>query len=102
MGSKKEGGRRPFRFLFKLMVFAGILGAAGRFLVSKRDEYAGLSESEARARMETKLAPRFGDDKAKEIADQVIPVLADRGLFKDGADEDAGAESDGGEDDTSL
>ncbi len=82
MGSKSDEGRRPFRFLFKLAVFAGILAAAGRFLVSKKEEYAGLTESEARERMETKLGARFGDEKAREITDQVIPVLADRGMFR--------------------
>lgn len=82
MGSKHNGGRRPFRFLFKLAVFAGILAAAGRFLVSKKEEYAGLTESEARERMESTLSPRFGDEKAKEITDQVIPVLSDRGMFR--------------------
>lgn len=85
MGSKKEGRRRPFRFLFKLAVFAGILAAAGRFLVSKRDEYAGLTESEARERMQSKLTTRFGEEKAKEITDQVVPVLVDRGIVRSDA-----------------
>jgi hypothetical protein len=79
MGAKK---RRPFRFLFKLAVFAGILSAAGRFLVSKKEEYSGLTESEARERMQAKLTPRFGEEKAKEITDQVVPVLADRGILR--------------------
>ena len=82
MGSKHEGRRRPFRFLFKLAVFAGILAAAGRFLVSKKEEYANLTEADARDRMHTELAKRFGDEKAKEITDQVIPVLAERGMFR--------------------
>ena len=92
MGSK---GRRPFRFMFKLAVFAGILAAAGRFLVSKKEEYSGLTESEARRRMETQLGARFGEEKAREITDQVIPVLADRGLFKGesgGAEQTSGAD----------
>ena len=82
MGSRAKNGRHPFRFMFKLLVFAGIIAAAGRFLVSKKEEYAGLTESEARSKMEAKLAPRFGDEKAGEIANQVIPVLIDRGLVK--------------------
>lgn len=77
-----ERKRRPFRFILKLAVFAGILAAAGKYLVSKRDEYSGLTESEAKARMESKLAPRVGDEKASEIADQVVPVLRDRGLVQ--------------------
>ena len=85
MGSK-EGRRRPFRFLFRLAVFGGIIAAAVRFLVTKKEEYAGLTESEARERMQSKLTPRFGEEKAKEITDQVIPVLADRGIFRPESD----------------
>src|SRR5690606_42087992 len=101
MGAKK---RRPFRFLFKLAVFAGILSAAGRFLVSKKEEYSGLSESEARERMQAKLTPRVGEEKAKEITDQGVPVLADRGsLRSESSDQPAtseqpsGIDADGGE-----
>ncbi|MEX0864050.1 MAG: hypothetical protein WD269_04150 [Acidimicrobiia bacterium] len=82
MADETGNGRHPFRFMFKFMVFLGILGAAIRFLASKREEYAGLTESEARERMESKLSPRLGEEKASEIADQVVPVLKDRGLLK--------------------
>ncbi|MFO7299747.1 MAG: hypothetical protein DIU67_006105 [Actinomycetes bacterium] len=82
MGSKEEGRRRPLRFLLRLAVFGGIVTAVVRFLATKKEEYAGLTESEARERMQAKLTPRFGEDKAKEITDQVIPVLADRGIFR--------------------
>ena len=93
MGSKQKG-RRPFRFLFKLAVFAGIIAAAGRFLVSKKEEYAGLTESEARDRMQSKLTPRFGEEKAKEITDQVIPVMSDRGMFRGRGEAGATGEDD--------
>ncbi|MCO6503539.1 MAG: hypothetical protein J5I28_10700, partial [Acidimicrobiales bacterium] len=49
---------------------------------SKKEEYSGLTESEARERMQAKLTPRFGEEKAKEITDQVVPVLADRGILR--------------------
>lgn len=74
--------RHPFRFLVKFAVFAGLLFVAGRFLAQKKDEYADLTESEAREKLVDKMAPRVGDDTAEEIADQVIPKLKDRGLIK--------------------
>lgn len=80
MSVEKES--HPIRFLFKLAIVFGLLAILAKFLNDKKDEYAGLTEAEARARMEAKLAARFGENKATEIADQVIPVLADRGLFK--------------------
>ena len=78
----KEAGkkRHPFRFMFKLLAFAGILYVAGRVVVAKKDEYYGISESEARAKLTEKLAPRIGEDSAAELADQLIPKLKSRGF----------------------
>lgn len=72
--------RHPIRSLIKLSIFIGVLVAIGRFLSTKKQEYSGLTESEARIRMETKLASAVGEEKATEIVDQVIPAL--RGMFK--------------------
>lgn len=74
--------RHPIRFLVKFAVIVGLLYGAGRFLAEKKDEYAGLTEDQARAKLMEKLGPRVGDDTAAEIADQVIPKLRDRGLIK--------------------
>ena len=82
MEKKAEKERHPFRFLFKFLVFAGILYVAGRFLQQKKAEYYGISESEARVKIETKLGPRMGEDKAAEMADQIIPKLKEKGVIK--------------------
>lgn len=80
----KEGkDRHPFRFMFKLLTFAGILYVAGRVVAAKKDEYYGISESEARAKLTEKLGPRIGEDSAAELADQVIPKLKSRGFVTD-------------------
>ena len=74
--------RHPFRFLVKFVIFAGLLYLAGKFLADKKNEYADLTESQARDKLVDKIAPKVGDDTAEEIADQVIPKLKDRGLIK--------------------
>jgi hypothetical protein len=74
--------RHPFRFLFKFLLFIGALAAVTKVVASKKEEYYGLTESEARAKFESKLGPRIGDEKASEIADQVIPRLKDSGVIK--------------------
>ncbi|MFZ0013773.1 MAG: hypothetical protein WAL25_06605 [Acidimicrobiia bacterium] len=74
--------RHPLRFLVKFAVFAGLLYVAGRFLAQKKDEFADLTESQARDKLVEKMAPRVGDETAEDIADQVIPKLKDRGLIK--------------------
>ncbi len=74
--------RHPLRFLVKFVIFAGLLYLAGKFLADKKNEFADLTESEAKEKLVDKISPKLGDDTAEEIADQVIPKLKDRGLIK--------------------
>lgn len=74
--------RHVFRTLVRLAVFVGLIYVAGRFLARKKDEYAGLTESEARTKFMAKVGPKLGVETAEEIADQVIPKLKERGLVK--------------------
>jgi len=77
-----EDERHPLRFLVKFVVVAGLLFLAGKFLANKKNEFADLTESQARDKLVDKISPKLGDDTAEEIADQVIPKLKDRGLIK--------------------
>lgn len=77
-----EAERHPIRFMVKFLIFAGILYAAGRLLAQQKDQWMGLTESQAREKMESKLGPRIGEDKASEIAEQVVAALAERGVIK--------------------
>lgn len=79
----KEKQRRPFRFMFKVLAVGAVIYFTGRILVQKKDEYYGLSESEARAKLRETLGPRIGEDSAAEVADQVIPKLKKRGFVTD-------------------
>lgn len=74
--------RHPIRFIVKLAAFVGVLYTAGRFLAQKKNEYADLTESQARDKIVDKMTPRVGDETANEIAEQVIPKLKKRGLIK--------------------
>ncbi len=80
MTEKSE--RHFFRGLFKFLLLAGLVAAVGATVRAKKKAYMGLTESEARAKFEPKLASRLGPDRASEIADQVIPKLKERGLIK--------------------
>jgi hypothetical protein len=77
-----ETERHPLRFMVKLLIFMGLLYVAGRFLNQQKEEWMGLSESEAKAKVESKLAPKVGEDKAAEIATQVIAALTEKGVIK--------------------
>lgn len=76
-----EASRHPVRFMIKFLMFVGILYVAGRMLAEIKDKYYGISESEARLKIETNLGPRMGEDKAQELADQIIPKLVERGVI---------------------
>jgi len=97
--SNQEQGRHPFRFLLKFLLFAGLLTAIARVMASKKAEFAGLTDSEARAKFEEKLGPWIGEEKAAEVADQVVPKLKDAGLLEpkaaaNGMDKAAGKAAD--------
>jgi len=93
MDSTTEKDRHPIRFLLKLLIFAGLLYAVGRFLAQQKEEWAGLTESQVKAKMEEKLTPKVGEEKASEIAVQVTAALTERGVIAadepDAADEPA-------------
>jgi hypothetical protein len=85
-------GRHPIRTLLRLAVFAGVAFSVGRFVARKKQEYSGLTESQARDKLMAKMTPKLGDDTAAEIADQVIPKLKQRGLIKPDPFEEAADE----------
>ncbi len=85
-----ENERNILRFMIRFAIFAGILFVIGRMLDAKRRELSNMTETEARAMFVDKASPKMGEEQAREIADQVIPVLIEKGLLKpDPADEAA-------------
>lgn len=74
--------RHAVRSLVKFAVFAALVFLAGRFIAQKKNEYAGLTESEAKEKLVDTIGPRLGDETAEDIADSVIPKLKERGLLK--------------------
>jgi len=78
--TEAESDRHIFRSLFKLALLVGIIMAIAKMVAAKKDEYYGISESEARYKVESKLSPRVGDDRAAEIADQVVARLKVAGV----------------------
>ena len=98
--SENGKDRHPLRFLFKFALFVGFLALITKVVASKKDEYYGITESEARMKFESKLGPRIGEDKAAEIADQVIPKLKEKGVIvADPVEDDADDADDSADDD---
>lgn len=82
MDVEVESQRHPIRFVVKLLVFMGLIYAAGRFIAQQKSQWEGLTESQAKAKVEAKLSSKVGEEKASEIANQVIAALTERGVIK--------------------
>ena len=78
-----------FRTLFKVLLVVGVVAAITKFMSDRRRDFYGLTESEARAKFESKLGPIIGDDRASDVADQVIPRLKETGVLVEDAMDDA-------------
>lgn len=70
-----------FRTLLKILVVVGIVAAISKFFSDRRKDFYGLTEAEARAKFESKLGPIIGEDRAADVADQVIPRLKETGVL---------------------
>lgn len=90
MADADTSERHPFRFMFRFAVFVGLLYVAARLLNEKKKEFANLTESQVREKIVEKASAKVGEDKANEIADQIIPALKEKGLVK--PDPEAGEE----------
>ena len=78
-----------FRTLFKVLLVVGIVAAITKFMSDRRRDFYGLTEAEARAKFESKLGPIIGDDRASDVADQVIPRLKETGVLVEDAMDNA-------------
>jgi hypothetical protein len=83
-----ESQRHPFRFMLKFLVFMGILYLAGRFMAKQKEGWAGITEAQAREKIESRLASRVGEEKANDIANQIVTVLTEKGVIKAEATDD--------------
>lgn len=83
MSKNSQTDRHPIRTLVRVLILFGLAGMAAKVVAAKKKEFFGLTESQAREKFAEKLGPKLGDDKATELADQVIPRLKERGIVRD-------------------
>ncbi len=88
MDIEVEAERHPLRFMIKFLVFGGILFLAGKFMAKQKQDWAGITEAQAREKIESRLASRVGEDKATDIANQIVAVLTEKGVIKAEATDD--------------
>jgi hypothetical protein len=60
--------------------------AAKKATSGRQSEWHGLTESEARAKLDAKLPDRIPEEKRTQISDKVVTKMRDRGIIVDDAD----------------
>ena len=69
--------------LFKLAVLAAIGFGLYKAVAKQRAQWEGLTESEVRSRLDSKLAGKVPPEKAQMIGDTVVGQMRARGVLAD-------------------
>lgn len=78
--------KKRLTLLTLLIVGVAALATCGKNATSKRQrEWHGLTESEARAKLDDKLPGKIPADKREAITDKVVAKMRDRGVITDDA-----------------
>jgi hypothetical protein len=83
----------------KLVKFALIVGAIvflAKLVAAQKAKWEGLTESEVRDKIESRLPKQVPSDKRAEIADKVVSGMREGGVLGDEDERSASAQTDGG------
>ncbi len=69
--------------LIKLLVLGGIIAAIVKLVQSKKAEWEGLTETEVRSKLDSKLSPKMPPEKLEKIQDNVVGVMRARGKLRE-------------------
>lgn len=69
--------------LFKIGLFAAIVGAIYKAVSAQKEEWKDLSETEVRGKLHDKLGERIPEDKLEKIGDTVVDKMRDKGRLRD-------------------
>ena len=72
--------------LFKLLVVAGIAAGVVKLMGAQKAQWHGLTETEARAKLDAKLPAKVEGEKRTEVTDKIIGAMKDKGVLVPDAD----------------
>ncbi len=67
--------------LFKLAVFAGIVMAVIKVVEAKKAEWQGLTETQVREKLHSRLDDKMPAEKIDEFGDKVVEKMRQRGVL---------------------
>ena len=69
--------------LIGLALLAGAIAAASKVIAGKVSDWQGLTESEVRQKVETRIPSRVPEEKRAAVADRVVTKMRDRGVLSE-------------------
>ena len=75
-----------------LALVAGAIAAVAKLITTQKAEWQGLTETDARAKVEERLPSRVPEEKRAEVADKVVAKMRERGVLVEEPVEEAPAE----------
>ena len=82
--------------IVKLALFIGVIAVLAKIVAAKMADWEGLTESEVRAKLESRLPKQVPDEKRATIADKVVSGMRERGALRDEEESSATAAADTG------
>lgn len=88
--------------LIKLLLIAGIILALVKLVQHKKEAWVGLTETEVRDKLESKLSARVPSEKLTNIQDKVVAKMSDHGKLADEPEDSEPEESGPEQEDTAA
>ncbi len=67
--------------LVKLLVIIGLIAGIAKLLEGQKQQWQGLSETEARAKIDAKLPDKIPGEKRAEVTDKIIGAMKEKGAL---------------------
>ena len=80
--------------IVKFVLIVGGIAFVAKLVSGKKSEWRGLTESEVRDKLESRLPKWVPGEKRAEIADEVVAGMRGRGALRDDEEPSVGAPSD--------
>ena len=82
--------------LVKLALIIGVIAVLAKVAAAKKAKWQGLTESEVRNKLESRLPKWIPGEKRAEISDEVVSGMRGRGALREDEDPTVGAPTDSG------
>lgn len=67
--------------LVKLALIGALVGGIVKFVTSTKKDFEGLTETQARIKLDSKLPAKMPADKRAEVTDKVVAAMKDKGVL---------------------